>query len=122
MKKEKNKKKKSNIDTFNDSEVSNSDEAFIKTRFAVIIRDVMIERGLEGDTAAETLDINKSEADALLKGKFSDFSLDCLLSFLDKLDIYIEFVAHKIPKKEINLIRRRLSMAKELARRENENA
>ena len=67
MKKEKNKIKKSSIDAVNDSADSNSDEAFIKTRFAMIIRDVMIERGLEGDEAAETLDINKSEADAAAK-------------------------------------------------------
>ncbi|MDE0424913.1 MAG: XRE family transcriptional regulator [Candidatus Poribacteria bacterium] len=100
MKKEKKKIKKSSIDAFNDSADSNSDEAFIKTRFAVIIRDVMIERGLEGGKAAETLDINKSEADALLKGKFSDFSLGCLLSLLDRLDIYVEFVVHEIPPGE----------------------
>ena len=44
MKKE-NPKKRS-INAFNNSADSNSDEAFIKTRFAAVIRDIMVERGL----------------------------------------------------------------------------
>jgi predicted XRE-type DNA-binding protein len=85
---------------FKDLGVSDSNEEFMKARFAAIIRDVIIERGLEDDKAVETLDISRTEVDALLKGKFSDFSLDCLLSLFGRLEIDIEFVVHKIPPGE----------------------
>lgn len=100
MKKEEDQNKKSNIDAFNDSAVLNSDEALMKICFATIIRDIIVERGFEEDKASEVLKISRSEAAALLKGKFSDFSLGYLLALLDELGIYIEFVTHEIPPGE----------------------
>jgi predicted XRE-type DNA-binding protein len=97
MSKEKSKIKKDCSNVFKDLGVANSNEEFMKARFAAIIRDIIVERGLEEDDAVETLGISKSEATSLLKGKFSDLSLDCLLSLLGKLGLHIEFVAREIP-------------------------
>ena len=82
---------------FKDSGVPNPNEKFMKVRFASIIRDIIVERGLKPNEAAELLNISKSEASTLLEGKFPDFSLDTLLSLLGRLNLYIEFVAHEIP-------------------------
>ena len=100
MSKEKTEVKKASSNVFQNLGVPNSDEEFMKARFAAIIRDIIVERGLEEDEAVETLGISKPEASTLLKGKFSGFSLDCLLSLLEKLGLHIEFVAHEIPPGE----------------------
>ena len=100
MNKEKTEVKKDSRDVFKGLGVPNADEEFMKARFASIIHDIMIERGLKGNKAVKTLDISKPEVAALLKGEFSDFSLDCLLSLLRKLGLHIEFVAHEIPPGE----------------------
>ncbi len=100
MSKEKIEVEKGSGNVFKDLEVSNPNEKFIKIRFATIIRDVIVQRGLKEDEASETLEISTSQVASLLKSEFSGFSLDCLLSLLGKLDLYIEFVAHEIPPGE----------------------
>ena len=176
-------KENSEIETessaFEDFGVSNPNEEFIKSRFATIIRGIILERGFEADQAAATLNISESEAIALLKGKFSDFSLKRLVKFPEEVQdeigsilqriqwgetprktkslrgfsgvyeiistynrstyraVYVVnlgdliYVLHcfqkksrigiKTPKKEIDLIRRRLNRAKEHAQQESEN-
>ena len=100
MSEEKTKVKNANNGVFKDLGVPHSDEELMKACFVAIIRDIIVERGLENDKAVEILDISKSEVDVLLKGEFSDFALDCLLSLLGKLGLYTEFVAHEIPPGE----------------------
>lgn len=95
MNKEKVEGQKSNTNFFKDSGLPNPEE-FMKTRFASIIRDVLVERGLGPDEAVETLEISESELAGLQEGRCADFSLDCLLLLLEKLGLYIEFVPHEI--------------------------
>lgn len=54
-----NKIKKSIDKVFKDLGVSDSNEQFIKACFTAIIRNVIIERGLGGDKAVETLGISR---------------------------------------------------------------
>ena len=96
MIKEKVEGKKNSANLFKDSGLPNPEE-FMKDRFVSIIRDVLVERGLGQDEAVETLEISKAEFTALQEGGCADFSLDCLLLLLEKLGLYIEFVAHEIP-------------------------
>ena len=96
MNKEKVEGKKSRTTFFKDSGLLNPEE-FMKDRFALIIRDVLVERGLGQDEAVEKLEISESEFAALQEGRCADFSFDYLLLLLEKLGLYIEFVPHEIP-------------------------
>lgn len=97
MSNEKIKVEKGSGNVYKDLGLPNPKEEFMKVRFVSIIRDVLVERGLGQDEAADILDISRSEVAALLADRSSDFSLNCLILLLGKLDLYIEFIAHEIP-------------------------
>ena len=82
---------------FKDLGFPNPDEMQAKARLVFKIQDTITERKLKLDEAAKILCISKSELSDMLDGLFDSWTIDRLLSFLNKLGHDIEIVLHKRP-------------------------
>ena len=80
---------------FKDLGLSDPEERLAKARLVFIIDDLITERRLRRGKAAKILGISKPELSDLLDGLFDDFSVDCLLLLLRRLDHDIEIVLHQ---------------------------
>ncbi len=85
---------------FKDLGFPDAEEYQAKARIALIIGDIVAESGLRRGKVAKILGIKKSEVTALLDGLLDDFSLDCLFSFIRKLDCSIEIVVRGKPTRK----------------------
>ncbi len=82
---------------FKDLGFPNPDEMQAKAHLVFKIQDTITERKLKLDGAAKILCISKSELSDMLDGLFDSWTIDRLLSFLNKLGHDIEIVLHKRP-------------------------
>ena len=97
MSNEKIKVEKGSGNVYKDLGFPNPVEMQAKAHLAFKIQDIITERKLGLDEAAEILCISKSELSNLLHGKFESCTIDHILSLLRKLDHDIEIVLHKRP-------------------------
>ena len=97
MNKEKIEVEKSSGNIFRDLEMPDPEEHLAKCRLVFIIDDIITKRRLRRSKAAKILGIRKSELSNLLDGLFRDFSMNALLSMLEKLNHEIEIVVHQRP-------------------------
>jgi predicted XRE-type DNA-binding protein len=68
-----------------------ADDLLRKARVLNVINDVIEERGLDQATAAEVLGIDQADVSRLLHGKLGRFSLDRLMTLIDRLGVAISF-------------------------------
>ena len=82
---------------YKDLGFSNAEKMQAKAHLVFRIQDTITERKLSLDDAAEILCIGKTELSDMLDGLFDSWTIDRLLSFLNKLGHDIEIVIHKRP-------------------------
>ena len=81
---------------FSDIGSKNPEEKLAKAHLAFIINQIITERELTQQEAAQLLGIDQPKVSALKGGKLSGFSLERLFNFLGALDQHIEIVVrHK---------------------------
>ena len=97
MSNEKIKVEKGSGNVYKDLGFPNPEDMQAKAHLVFKIQDTITERKLSLDEAAELLCIRKSELSDMLEGLFDSWTVDRLLSFLNKLGHDIEIVLHKRP-------------------------
>lgn len=83
---------------FADLGLSNPDERLAKAELALIISQVIKERGLTQREAGALMGIDQPKVSHVLHGRLSDFSTERLLSFLIGLGRDVEIVVRPAPK------------------------
>ena len=67
-----------------------ADDLLRKSRVLSVINEVIEERELDQSEAAEILKINQADVSRLMHGKLSRFSLDRLMTLVDRLEVGID--------------------------------
>lgn len=75
---------------FADLELPNPDALLVKSELALVIRDIVHERGLTQVEAARTLSIPASDMSDLMRGKLTRFGRERLEDFLVRLGIDVQ--------------------------------
>ncbi|MBV8367541.1 MAG: XRE family transcriptional regulator [Candidatus Eremiobacteraeota bacterium] len=68
---------------------TDADELLRKSRILNVINEVIEERQLNQSTAAQVLGIDQADVSRLMRGKLSRFSLDRLMTLVDRLHVAI---------------------------------
>jgi predicted XRE-type DNA-binding protein len=68
-----------------------ADDLIRKARVLNVINEVIEEKGLDQAAAAEAMGIDQADVSRLIHGKLTRFSLDRLMTFIDRLDVAIDF-------------------------------
>jgi len=71
---------------FADLGLDNADELYIRACLGVQVMKIIKERGYSQKEAAELLGLKQPEVSALMRAKFSRFSQERLIGFLNKLN------------------------------------
>ena len=71
---------------FADLELDNADELYIRACLGVQVMKILRERQYSQKDAAEFLGVKQPEVSALMRAKFSRFSQERLIGFLNKLN------------------------------------
>lgn len=88
---------KSSGNVFTDIGLSEPDKYLAKAELAHQINNIIANRRLKQVEAARLLDIDQPKISALHCGRLDDFSIERLISFLNKLDRDVEIVVKKKP-------------------------
>jgi len=71
---------------FADLDLDNADELYTRACLGVQVMKIIRERGYSQKEAAEFLGLKQPEISAIMRAKFSRFSQERLIGFLNKLD------------------------------------
>ena len=83
---------------FADLGLPNPDELLIKAELAHQISELISQHQLTQIEAAKILEITQPQISALMRGKLSDFSTECLFRFINALGSNVEIrIAHSQP-------------------------
>jgi predicted XRE-type DNA-binding protein len=96
---EKIKHTKSTGNVFEDMGFKDAKERFVKAELALRINQIIEKRKLKQIDAAEVLGVNQPKISAIANGRLSDFSIERLIEFLNKLDQDVEIMIHEKPKR-----------------------
>jgi len=88
---------KSSGNVFADLGVENPEKHLAKVKLADQINEIIKKRGLKQVQAAKILEIDQPKVSALSCGRLDDFSIERLISFLNRLDLDVEIVVKKKP-------------------------
>jgi predicted XRE-type DNA-binding protein len=88
---------KSSGNVFADLGVPDPDKYLAKAELARQINYIIENRGYKQNEAAEVLGIDQPKVSALNCGRLDDFSIERLISYLNKLDRDVEIVVKKKP-------------------------
>jgi predicted XRE-type DNA-binding protein len=88
---------KSSGNVFADIGLANPDRYLAKAELARQINTIIHKRNLKQLQAAKLLGIDQPKISALNCGRLDDFSIERLISFLNKLDLDVEIVVKKKP-------------------------
>ena len=82
---------------FADLGLDKADELYTRAALGVQVIKILNERGLTQKDAAEILDIKQPEVSAIMRAKFSKFSQERLIGFLNKLNqkVMIQVSRHR---------------------------
>lgn len=82
---------------FADLGLDEADELYTRAALGVQVIKILNERGLTQKDAAEILDIKQPEVSAIMRAKFSKFSQERLIGFLNKLNqkVMIQVSRHR---------------------------
>lgn len=81
---------RSSGNVFADLELPDSDERMLKAQLAVQIRRFIDEKGWTQTEAAEAVGLDQPKVSHLLRGRLAGFSVDRLLSILNRLGHSVE--------------------------------
>jgi len=81
---------RSSGNVFADLELPDADERMLKAQLAVQIRRFIDEKGWTQTEAAEAVDLDQPKVSYLLRGRLAGFSVDRLLSILNRLGHSVE--------------------------------
>lgn len=81
---------RSSGNVFADLELPNADERMLKAQLAVQIRHFIEEKGWTQTEAAEAVGLDQPKVSNLLRGRLAGFSVDRLLSILNRLGHNVE--------------------------------
>ncbi len=84
---------------FKDLKLPDAEELNAKAQIAYRICDILQERKLTQQAAADLLGIDQPKVSALLRGRLDGFSSDRLFRFLNSLDRDIEIVIRRTKKR-----------------------
>jgi predicted XRE-type DNA-binding protein len=84
---------------FADLELPNAEERLVKAQLAVQIRRFIEQKGWTRSEAAEVIGLDQPKVSNLLRGRLAGFSVDRLLSILNRLGHNVEV---RISAKEYN--------------------
>lgn len=84
-------------DTTSNIGLLHTEKYLVKTKFAQQISGFSKKRGLEQAEAAVILEVGQSKISSLNCGHVNDFSIERLISFLNKLDRDVEIIVKKRP-------------------------
>lgn len=90
---------KSSGNVFDDMGFKDGKERLVKAELALKINQIIDARKLTQVKAARILCINQPKVSAIVNGRLTDFSVERLIEFLNKLDQDVEIVIHNKPKK-----------------------
>ncbi len=90
---------KSSGNVFDDMGFKDAKERLVKAELALKINQIIDDRKLTQIEAAQVLRINQPKISAIVNGRLTDFSIERLIEFLNKLDQDVEIVIHNKPKK-----------------------
>lgn len=82
---------------FSDIGISEPEKHQAKVELAIQINQIIRRRGLKQIEAAKILDIDQPKVSALSCDRLRNFSIERLISFLNKLDHDVEIVVKKRP-------------------------
>lgn len=88
---------KSSGNVFADIGLPNPEKYLAKVELARQVNNIIDKRGLKQTEAAKILNIDQPKVSALSCGRLDDFSIERLISFLNKLDRDVEIVVKKRP-------------------------
>lgn len=88
---------KSTGNVFGDLEIPNPENYLAKVELARQINNILEKRRLKQTEAAKILGIDQPKVSALSCGRLDDFSIERLITFLNKLDRDVEIVIKKKP-------------------------
>lgn len=83
---------------FADVGFADAKERLAKVKLAMKINQLIESRKLKQVQAAKILGINQPKISALANGQLKEFSIERLISFLNKLDQDVEIMVHAKPK------------------------
>ncbi len=86
---------KSSGNVFADLNVPNPDKYLAKAELAIKINAIIAKRRLKQDEAAKILEIDQPKVSALSCGHLDDFSIERLITFLNRLDHDVEILVRK---------------------------
>ena len=89
---------KSSGNVFADMGLKDSKERLVKADLAIKINQILKDRKLKQDDAANILGITQPKISAISNGRLNDFSIERLIGFLNKLDQDVEIFIHQKPK------------------------
>ena len=81
---------RSSCNVFADLELPDADERMLKAQLAVQIRRFIEEKGWTQTEAAEAVGLDQPKVSYLLRGRLAGFSVDRLLSILNRLGHSVE--------------------------------
>jgi len=89
---------KSSGNVYADMGFEDAKERLVKADLAIKINQIINERGLKQQNAADLLGINQPKISAIANGRLTDFSIERLIEFLNKLDQDVKIVIHQKPR------------------------
>lgn len=84
---------------FEDLNLPNPEEYLAKAKLAQQINKIIDSRGLKQTEAAKLLEIDQPKISMIVRGQLSSFSLERLMSYLNKLDQDIQIIVKPKPLK-----------------------
>lgn len=86
---------KSSGNVFADLELPEAEKYLVKADLAHQINSIIEKRGLKQFEVARILGIDQPKVSALRRGRLDDFSMERLISFLNKLDCDVKIIVKK---------------------------
>lgn len=80
---------------FADLDMPDAEEKLAKTKLALKINEIIMQKGLKQEKAAQLLEVNQSKISLLRRGHLRDFSLERLAHFLTLLNQDVDIVIRK---------------------------
>lgn len=89
---------KSSGNVFADIGLKDAKERLVKADLAIKINQIIKDRKLNQEGAAQVLGISQPKISAIANGRLKDFSIERLIEFLNKLDQDVKIYIHEKPK------------------------
>lgn len=89
---------KSSGNVFADMGFKDAKERLVKADLAIKINQIIKDRRLKQEAAANILGVSQPKISAIANGRLKDFSIERLIEFLNKLDQDVKIIIHEKPR------------------------